>query len=195
VIAEAICAGLLARDGSMGGAVRLETSMLHATMDIQHSALSLERPVPDGIFQTANGHIAVTCRDDADWARLAGLLGSSELSAAELTAAHGRRARRAYVDRELGRIFALAPAAAWTHALGRAGIPCVRASHDEEVIARRDLWAWGVLRELPIDGAEPLVCGGPPWPFADVPATLASVTPGQHTNALHARGERFWSLA
>jgi crotonobetainyl-CoA:carnitine CoA-transferase CaiB-like acyl-CoA transferase len=191
VIAEAVVAGLIARRRE-GGPVRIETSMLHAATEIQWTATEGGRPAPDGIYATAAGHVALTCRDDAEFARLADVLGRpAGLTGPELGTAVARHARRAEVDEALTAALAAAPAAAWAHALGRAGIPCVRVAEDEDVLVRRDLWDAGVLRELRRADGPPLVASGPPWAQANGSPPVAP-TPGADTAALRARRGGFW---
>jgi crotonobetainyl-CoA:carnitine CoA-transferase CaiB-like acyl-CoA transferase len=113
------------------------------------------------------------------------------LTGPELGTAVARHARRAEVDEALTAALAAAPAAAWAHALGRAGIPCVRVAEDEDVLVRRDLWDAGVLRELRRADGPPLVASGPPWAQANGSPPVAP-TPGADTAALRARRGGFW---
>jgi crotonobetainyl-CoA:carnitine CoA-transferase CaiB-like acyl-CoA transferase len=191
VIAEAACAGLLARSGATPGAVRVETSMLHAATDAHRSVLTTPPSVPDGIWATADGHVALTCRDDAEWRTLVAELGAPPDLSADATA-EARRADRGRIDAALARVLATRPSAAWAHALGRAGVPCARVAHDEEALARGDLRALGVLRDLPVAAGEPLTCGGPPWPPVGAPFTLPAPSPGADGDALRAGVAGFW---
>jgi crotonobetainyl-CoA:carnitine CoA-transferase CaiB-like acyl-CoA transferase len=191
VIAEAVTAALLARRRD-GGPVRVETSMLHAATEIQWTALDRPGAAPDGIFATAAGYVALTCRDDAEWARLVDVLGRpAALADGELRTAAARRAQRARVDRGVTAALGAAPAAAWAHALGRADIPCVRVAVDEDVLARRDLWDAGVLRDLRRADGPPLVASGPPWGQANG-TSPAAPTPGADTATLRAQRGGFW---
>ncbi|MDX6723072.1 MAG: hypothetical protein QOD73_1476 [Solirubrobacteraceae bacterium] len=192
VIAEAVVTALLARQ-QRGGAVRVETSMMHAVLEAQWTALERPAAVPDGLFPTASGHVALTCRDDADWEALVAALGRPPaLLDPELRLAANRRARRPELDAVIGAALGAQPAAAWAHALGRAGVPCVRVVEDEEAMARRDLWSAGVLRDLPLRDAPPLVAAGPPWGSADGAPTPRAPTPGGDTTALRAGAAGFW---
>ncbi len=78
-VAEAACAGLLLRDAG-GEAVRVETSMLQVMADVI-GGTRRARPFPDGIFGAADGHVALTCDDDAGWRTLVDALGSDALRA------------------------------------------------------------------------------------------------------------------
>jgi crotonobetainyl-CoA:carnitine CoA-transferase CaiB-like acyl-CoA transferase len=189
VIAEAIAAALVVRDRE-GGSVRVETSMLHAVVEAQRPG---PRACPDGLFATADGHVALTCRDDEDWQRLLSVLERpASLCDPALAAGEGRRTHRARIDAALAPVLATLPAAAWAHALGRAGVPCVRAAGDEEAMARRDLWDWGVLRELPLAHADSLIVAGPPWPPDGGPPASAPL-PGADTPRLRDEPSEFWA--
>lgn len=148
VLAEAACAGVLARQ-RRGGPVRVETSMMHAAVEAQRSMLHEPRPLLDGIFATLDGHVAVTCRSGSDWERLAAVMEAIDGSRPDVADIEAR--------------FRSRPSAAWAHALERAGVPCARAVHDEEAMSRRDLWQDGMLRRLVTSRGDGLTCGGVPW--------------------------------
>ena len=195
VIAEAVAAALVARQ-RQGGAVRVETSMLHGVTATLDAAARQMPGCPDGLFRAADGSVAITCRDDADWARLLAALGQPPaLAVDELATAAGRREHRARIERALRELLVTLPAAAWIHAIGRAGVPCARATHDEDAMTRRDLWDMGMLRELPLEHAGPLVVGGPPWPPADGGPPPAVALPGMHTDELRRDPSAFWHSA
>jgi CoA:oxalate CoA-transferase len=191
VIVEAVCAGLLARDSGPVGAVRVETSMLHAVADAQQLAHGRARATPDGIFATADGYVALTCRDDADWARLVELVDAPELRTPRLADLQTRIAESGRIRAALERVLRALPAAAWAQALGRAGIACARVCHDEEVMARRDLWETGVLRTIPSPYGD-LVGGGPPWPTDPGSIRLMAPAPGADTDELRRSPSGFW---
>ena len=191
VIAEAVCAGLLVR-ASAGGPVSIETSMLHAAMEAQ-AMLREEADAPDGVFETADGYLAVTCRSDAEWADLVDLLPADPLLASERFRERGGRLR----DREemrdaLGKALAREPSAAWERAFAGRGIPCSRVLHDDEVLDRKEYWDLGLLRSLPIPGDADLVAGGPPWLLGGLVPGPPAPTPGGDTDALRAGPATFW---
>jgi len=175
VVAEAICAGLtgVVRHG---GAARCETSMLHAVTEAQQSPLRDGRHALDGIFATLDGYLAVTCRTDAERARLDGVFREAVPRASD-------------VEDALARL----PGRAWEQLLADADIPCARVVHDDEAIARHDLWEAGILRPLPLPHAAPLVAGGPPWLFDNGrPEPPASPIPGESTEELRTWRASFW---
>jgi crotonobetainyl-CoA:carnitine CoA-transferase CaiB-like acyl-CoA transferase len=175
VVAEAICSGLA---GTMrgGGACRCETSMLHAVAEVQQSALPEQHHVLDGFFRTLDGYVAVTCRTDADRARLDATLVEAAPAARDLESA-----------------LAQLPGRAWENLLGTADVPCSRVLHDDEAIARRDLWEAGILQPLPLGHGAPLIGGGPPWILDDYqPEPPKSPIPGESTDELRAKSVSFW---
>lgn len=188
VVAEAACAGLILRDAG-GESVHVETSMLQAISDVLGAPG--ERCVPDAIFRTADGHIALTCTGDAAWRQLVDVLGSRGLQQASFARQDGRAAHREQVEREVGEALRRLPSAAWAHSLGRAGIACARVARDEEVIARKDLWDDGILRTLPTPTGS-LVAGGPPWRLEPEVTAPGAPHPGEHTDRVRANPERAW---
>lgn len=193
VISEAVCAGLLLRDRK-GGAVRVETSMLHAIAELLTLDDDLERPAPDDVYRASDSFLAITCRSEEEWQRLVDILGRPpELADSELAARRGRLQHSERLRASLNALLAQRPAAAWALELSRAGISSARALHDEDAIQRRELWRWQMLRDLPLEHAAPLIAGGPPWRFTSVPPTPGAPTPGSATHALHADPQAFWT--
>ena len=170
VLAEAACAGLLTRRRD-GGAIRAQTSMLHAVCEVLVRSRAARPASLDGLFATLDGHVAITCRDGEELARLSALLGADARNAGSVA-----------------QVLATRPAAEWARKLGRAGIPCARALHDDDAMVRRDLWDAGILRLLPVAGRdEALVAGGPPWTLGTTPPLPIAPLPGGNTEAvLHA---------
>jgi crotonobetainyl-CoA:carnitine CoA-transferase CaiB-like acyl-CoA transferase len=195
VIAEAVCAGLLAR-ATQGGPVRIQTSMLHAVSEAMRMTVpSAASPEPDGVFPALDGFVALTCRDDEEWAALVDALDARALLGGDgLATVAGRRHAREDVRAMLAGVLSRRPAAAWEQALGRCGVPCVRALHDDEVLGRRDYWEAGLLRELPIADGAPLVAGGPPWRRISVAPAPPAPVPGADTPALRADPSAFWAF-
>ncbi len=173
IIAEAVCAALLVR-ATEGGPVRVETSMLHAVTEAQRPASADARYEPDGLFKALDGYVALTCRTDAERSALVGAL-PPEWGLDTLAEALATR-----------------PAAAWEHALGSRGIPCVRVLHDDEILDRREFWDEALLRELPLPHAAPLVAGGPPWRLGGGVTAPPAPAPGADTEALRAEPKAFW---
>jgi len=176
VIAEAICGALVDRTRA-GGATRIETSMLHAVVAAQTAVA--QPAIVDELFETGDGAIAVTCRSEAEWDALCGAL--------DLPAGADDERRRLLTAR-----LALEPSAAWVALLARRGVTCARAIADDDALARADLWRLGVLRELTLPHAPPLVTGGAPWDLGDARAACRAPLPGADTAALRDAPDRFW---
>jgi crotonobetainyl-CoA:carnitine CoA-transferase CaiB-like acyl-CoA transferase len=173
VIAEAICAALLARKRA-GGAVRVETSMLHAVVAVQ---AAVARAPVDEIVPARDGAVGIACRSDGERAVLAEALGCAD-------APPGGRALEAV---------AAAPGAAWVARLARRGVPCARAVSDDDVLARADLRRWGLLTDLELPHAPPITSGGPPWDLGSPPPRGRAPMPGADTAELRARPDRVWA--
>ncbi len=190
VIAEGIVVALLVRDRERGS-VRVETSMLQAVADMLQD-ISSSGSVPDGLFPAADGYVALTCRDDEDRRRAGDVLNAPELCDDRLATVAGRAALLDRVTETINAELRRMPAAAWAHAFGRVGVPCVRVARDEEAIARYDFWKAGLLCPLPTPSGVMLVAGGPPWRRSASEAVVPAPTPGADTAALRSDPEAFW---
>lgn len=178
VAAEAVCAALLAR-ASVGGPVRVETSMLEAVTHVLRATRKSTPHGPDGLYRTRDGDLALTCRSADEWTALIDVLGSPSLDDAP---------SRATVEQALaGR-----SAAEWAQLLGDRGVPSAQTLRDEDVLARSDYREVGLLRDLPLPHAEPLVAGGPPWRLGGRENAPAAPAPGQDTEALRTQGRLIW---
>ncbi len=193
IIAEAVCAGLLAR-ATEGGPVRIETSMLHATMEAQALAGGATGSVPDGVFETADGYLALTCRSDEEWHDLVGLLPAGEaLDSDRFRERAGRQRHAEELCAGLAAILVREPSAAWERAIAGQGIPCSRVLDDDEVIDRKGYWDIGLLRDLPVPGAADLVAGGAPWVLGSLIPGPPAPAPGGDTDVLRRSGPTaFW---
>ncbi len=190
VIAEGICAALLLTSRT-GGPIRTETSMLHAVLEATRPSTN-EPGAPDGLFKAADEYVALTCRDDADWERLLSVAGRPQLlTGAEFKTVEGRRDNRALLNDALDCVFAPRAALAWVLDLGRAGVPCTRLIHDDELLARVDYWKRGLIVELPYKDRR-LATGGAPIRFREPPPLLRPPLPGEHSDAFRADPDHFW---
>ena len=191
VAAEAVCAALLAR-ASVGGPVRVETSMLEAVTSVLRTVPATPRE-PDGLFRTRDGHLALTCRSDGEWTALVDVLGLDSLGLDEtLAAATGRERDRARIREALEHALGTRSAAEWAALLGERGVPAIVPCSDEDVLADAEYRDAGLLRELPLPHAEPLVAAGPPWRMGDTRRAPAAPAPGADTDDLRAHPGRFW---
>ena len=174
VAAEAVCAALLAR-ATVGGPVRVETSMLEAVTHVLQASRDSTAHEHDGLYGTRDGNLAVTCRSVEEVAALADVLRVSSLT-----------------DAGLEEIFGTRSAAEWAQLLGERGVPSAQALRDEDVLRRRDFREAGLLRDLPLPDAEPLIAGGPPWSLGDQGQSPAAPAPGQDTERFRIDPGSFW---
>jgi crotonobetainyl-CoA:carnitine CoA-transferase CaiB-like acyl-CoA transferase len=189
VIAEGICAALLLRD-RQGGAVHMQTSMMHAVLESTRPAGP--RLAPDGLFRCADGWVAVTCRDEAEWTRLVEVTGAAErLGRPEFAANEERVRSRAALRIALDEVLGERAAHAWVLALTRAGIPCSRLIHDDEILIRRDYREHGFVTELLHGDRPPLAGGGEPVAMAGAVALRAPL-PAEHDARFREAPGDFW---
>ena len=179
VAAEAVCAALLAR-ASVGGPVRVETSMLEAVTHVLRASHELAANELDGLYGTGEGGLAVTCRSVDETAVFADVLGVS-------THVDNRPSRVA-LEQALSR----RPAAEWARLLADRGVLSAPTLPDEDVLERTDFREAGLLRDLPLPHAESLVAGGPPWELGGRYESPRAPAPGQDTDRLRASAESFW---
>jgi crotonobetainyl-CoA:carnitine CoA-transferase CaiB-like acyl-CoA transferase len=114
-------------------------------------------PVPNEVYRCRDGAwLAITARDDADWACLSAFVGDVALLKPDLAAVEGRRAHRALIDQRLAAWAAEQEAEAAMRALQAAGVPAGKvqtaedmAERDEQLRAR----GWLASAEYPPHGA------------------------------------------
>jgi crotonobetainyl-CoA:carnitine CoA-transferase CaiB-like acyl-CoA transferase len=193
VAAEAICAALLVRR-YRGGPLQVQTSMLQAVTEMLRASLEHDRSVLDGIFATQRGFIALTCRTQDEWTRLAQCIGAAgAVQAPMLRGLSDGLTDRPDVNSIAAKCLLRRPAAAWVHALQAIGIPAVRCVADEEVLGRTEFWHARLLQQLPVPHAPPLVGAGPPWAFEDAPESPPPAPlPGFNTEDLRRATHGFW---
>jgi crotonobetainyl-CoA:carnitine CoA-transferase CaiB-like acyl-CoA transferase len=128
--ATGILAALVERRAGGGGRL-VETSLLEAARWL--TVLHGDRPgadawalspmaVPDGIFATADGWLAVSAADDTAWPRLRSMLCEQALDNERFATATGRRTHHRALDAELRRVFVRRRTDAWLALLAPAGI-------------------------------------------------------------------------
>lgn len=206
LICEAVLAALIARR-RLGKPQYIEMTMLGAAtavlitqlathlrggpppagMDTRHSA-------PDGLYSTLDGSVAITVENDAQFRTLCLVLERDELAKdARFATASARLAHRKVLDTELRPTLSAAPSDWWLVALGRAGVACARTHADHEVLAHRDTWRRGHLREIEVRDAGTLRVAAPPWDFEGVDPVLGRAPrPGQDTDLLRSDTAGFW---
>ncbi|MGL4257061.1 MAG: CaiB/BaiF CoA transferase family protein [Microbacterium sp.] len=107
---------------------------------------------PYGPFPTADGDLVLAIGNDAQFARLCGVLGIPDAAAdARFARAAGRSAARGELRPVLESTLAARPAAEWERLLGDAGVPCAPI-----------LDIGGAFDRAATLGLEPVVTSGPP---------------------------------
>ena len=112
--------------------------------------------VPNDCYRSADGEwLAISCRDDDDWARLVTACGIE--AAAELGPVAARRERADQVDALVGSWAASVTAVAGQELLQGAGVPAGRIQHAGDLMADPQLAARGMWREFehPTFGTRP----------------------------------------
>ncbi|CAM3060487.1 CaiB/BaiF CoA-transferase family protein [Paracoccus nototheniae] len=126
---------------------------------------------PYQTIETGDGTLALACGNDAQFARLAGVLGAPGLADDPRFATN--RARVAHVDAleaALLPLFAQGTAAAWERRLTAAGVPAGPVRSVAQVLADPDTVARGMLTTLPAeDGLPPLRLLGNPLRMSATP--------------------------
>jgi crotonobetainyl-CoA:carnitine CoA-transferase CaiB-like acyl-CoA transferase len=209
VIVEAVLAALLERERT-GMPQHIEMTMLGAatTLLITQSAEVVAgggspRPLgsrgghvaPDGVYSTSDGALALTADGDSAFAALSIAIDRGDLAGeARFRGRAARLAAAGELDAILTEALSRRPTEAWLHVLRQAGVPCSPVHLDHEVIARKDVWEQGHLRELEVDGEGTLDAAGPPWDFQGVTPAHARVSkPGQDTELLFGNGGDPWA--
>jgi crotonobetainyl-CoA:carnitine CoA-transferase CaiB-like acyl-CoA transferase len=204
MIAEAVLAALVERRRSglpqyiemsmLGGATSLLITRLAS--HLRGGAVPTSRTrhtAPDDLFETADGTIAITVESDAGFRALCHALRRDDLAKDPRFATAASRLESSDVlDDELQKTFRMAPTDWWLIALRRAGIASARALSDHEVVAHRDTWQRGNLREIAV-GDHKLRVAAPPWDFEGVaPVPAQGPRAGEDTELLRANPSRFW---
>lgn len=150
--------------------------------------------VPHRAYQTADGHLVVSCANDSLFARLCAVLDRPEWSSDERFATNAARLRnRALIDGLIGDRLAEQPRAFWAERLGGAGLPCAPIQTTEELVRHEQTHALGIIGK-PSDDEIGLV--GLPLSFnGKRPPPLSSAHEVGQDNAalvdlLSARGEK-----
>jgi crotonobetainyl-CoA:carnitine CoA-transferase CaiB-like acyl-CoA transferase len=206
LIAEAVLAGLIARNRE-GAPQYIEMTMLGAASSLLMTRLAehlrggpaptsrTRHTAPDDLYATADGTVALTIENDADFRALCGVLKRDDLAKdRRFATASARLAAIEALNAELQLTFATAPTDWWMVALRQAGIASARVHADHEASAHRETWQRGHLREIAV-GAGMLLAAAPVWDFENV-APLAGIAPqpGQDTALLRENADKLWQV-
>ena len=189
-----ILSALLRRDRTQDGASvsssLLETALAWMTVGIANYQVDGEPGgrfgsgvafiAPHRAYATSDGHLIVSCANDALFARLCEALGHPEWSTDErLRTNAARLANRAELDRLIGEVFACQTRAYWKSLLEASGIPVAPIQTTAEVAQHEQIHALGILNS-PEDDDVALV--GLPLSFDGV---RPRVTFGAHDTGAH----------
>lgn len=203
LIVESILAGLLRRHRT-GQPQRVEVAMLGGATtallsQLAAPAMGREQAQPrgrhgghvhpDAVYRAKDRSLAVSVESDEEFGRFCAAIGRPDLrERREFETTEARLEHRDALDKEIEDTLASAPAEWWLIALRRARIPSAPVHSDYELMAHRDAWAHGHLREMedrdPSTG-DTSVVAGPPWDFVGVEASRARApSPGKHTDLI-----------
>jgi crotonobetainyl-CoA:carnitine CoA-transferase CaiB-like acyl-CoA transferase len=204
LIAEAVLAGLIARNREnapqyiemtmLGGATSMLTTRLaeHLCGGLAPTSRS-RHTAPDDLYATADGAIALTIENDAEFRVLCSVMNRDDLGKDQQYAtASARIASSEALDIELQHTFASAPTDWWLIALRRAGIASARAHTDHETLSHRETWQRGHLRDITVSEGK-LRVAAPAWDLEDVaPLAARGPQPGEDTALLRENPDHFW---
>jgi crotonobetainyl-CoA:carnitine CoA-transferase CaiB-like acyl-CoA transferase len=127
--------------------------------------------------------IAVSVRDDADWARLAEVVGAPEWRDPGLAARAARQARHAELDSRLGLWTATQTALDAATRLQAAGVPAARLVHPRTLPEDEHERSRDFIVSLEQPGVGPMRFEGPPFrgPSLGPPIETPAPWPGEHT--------------
>jgi crotonobetainyl-CoA:carnitine CoA-transferase CaiB-like acyl-CoA transferase len=198
-----IMAGLLGRRRGDGSGAHVEVAQVEATLGIVGDLLTKEalepgtvkaagnrrdRGVPWGLFPCAGEDrwVAITVRDDADWAALVEVMGSPEWAEnSELSTAPGRAARIDEVERGVREWTATQSRENVAESLQKAGVPAGEMLTALESISNEHYLARGFLVEVDQPGVigEKMAMDGPGFYGSRMAPVYIAKAPwvGEHT--------------
>jgi crotonobetainyl-CoA:carnitine CoA-transferase CaiB-like acyl-CoA transferase len=204
LIAEAVLAALIARNREnapqyiemtmLGGATSMLTTRLAEHLRGGRAPTSRSRhTAPDDLYATADGTIALTIENDAEFRTLCNVMKRDDLAEDPRFATMAARvASSDALDSELQHAFAAAPTDWWLIALRRAGIASARVHADHEASSHLETWQRGHLREIAV-GEGALRVAAPAWDLENVaPLAARAPQPGEDTALLRENPDQFW---
>ena len=196
--AMGICAALVRRKET-GRPEHIDTAMVDGLLSFsayagvqvlatgrQAPRLGNDHPVvaPYGLFDTADGVIAIAPANDEIYGRLLRALDLLHLNdVPEFATAAARFANRAQINAQVGARLVQAPRAHWIETLNRAGVPCAEVKDLVQAFADPQTAAREMVLEVPHPGHGTLKMQGFPVKFREAPCAVARPAPdlGQHT--------------
>ena len=139
--------------------------------------------VPSQVFECADGHVIVVAANDAQFGKLCGAVGRSEIAQDRRFATNPARVRnRATLMPLLETIFRSRPVADWTAALVRAGVSCGPIHSIDRVFDDPQVRARGMVVEVPYAPAGTLQMMASPIRMSETPPDSSRPPPllGEH---------------
>lgn len=153
-----------------GGGCHLEVSLLDVMLafsaNVGEDYLLNERgdegprfPAPNGLFPTADEHIAIAAYTDEAWRLLVSLEPFAALDVAEFSTALSRMENREELERRLGDLLRARPSAEWLAELASAGVVATGISDMGTVFSNEGLIERGMLPVIdhPVIGSLPAI--------------------------------------
>lgn len=202
-IAQGVLAALIDREKTGKGRL-VRITMAEAALALQrvrlaeHLAGGHPRPmgtattylVPDRMFRTLDGFVAVSATSEAQWRGFCAAIGRPELADDPRFADNAARvANRDALDGILDPLFAARSIGHWLLAMSRAGVPVARPTGFDEFRDNIHYRENEMLVDVPAPTTGKVVAPGPAWQFMRHPAGVTRApSPGEHTDDILARG-------
>lgn len=146
--------------------------------------------VPDRVFETLDGPVAVSVTSPAQWRRFCEAVRCRDLVEDTRFADNRARVRhREELEARLEPVFAARPVGHWLRTLERAQVPCAKLTDFDEFRHNRHYRDEGMVETLATRHWGDLTVAGPPWRFERRPARVSPPPkPGEHTREILANG-------
>jgi len=202
-IVQGILAALLERQRSGKGRL-VRITMVEAAMALQririgeHLTGGKPRPmgsaitylVPDQMFETLDGPIAVSVTSEAQWRGFCSAIERPEL-ADDPRFAHNRArvTNREALLSILEPVFAARPVGHWLRQMAKARVPVAKPTSFDDFQHHCHYREEGMIRRIDTPQWGPLTVSGTPWTFSERPVDIARPpAPGEHTDEILAHG-------
>jgi crotonobetainyl-CoA:carnitine CoA-transferase CaiB-like acyl-CoA transferase len=139
----------------------------YALSGVEPRPLGTAHPLlaPYEVFETKDGHIALSILTEAHWHKFCELIGRQELANdPRYHVAPMRVEHRDELGAELKSVFYSRPADTWVHDLNAAGLACSKVNGMNDLLGHPQLQARGFFEEWTLPGiAKPVMAPGAPW--------------------------------
>jgi crotonobetainyl-CoA:carnitine CoA-transferase CaiB-like acyl-CoA transferase len=202
-IVQGVLAALLERETTGKGRLVL-VSMIEAAMALQRVRLAeflaggMPRPmgsattyvVPDQMFRAADGFVAISATNQAQWQGLCDALERPDLAdAPDFADNRARVANRAALVAEIAKVVATRSIGHWLLAMARRDVPCAKPTSFDDFRYHQHYRENGMLMDLETGHIGTMTLSGPPWTFRDNPAEVRRPPlQGEHTSDVLANG-------